>query len=72
MLNVEQFRVGLSHGHQIVPAGDPDSLAMIARKLDVDVLISGHTHRFESYEYDNKFFINPGSATGAFSTTVSG
>lgn len=25
------------------------------------------TNRFEAFEYDSRFFINPGSATGAFS-----
>lgn len=34
--------------------------------MDVDILITGHTHKFEAFERDNKFFINPGSATGAF------
>jgi vacuolar protein sorting-associated protein 29 len=29
-------------------------------------LITGHTHKFEAYEHDGKFFINPGSATGMF------
>jgi vacuolar protein sorting-associated protein 29 len=33
----------------------------------VDILITGHTHRIETYEYEGKFFLNPGSATGAFS-----
>lgn len=45
----------------------PDALALIQRQLDVDILISGHTHKFEAYEHENKFYINPGSATGAFS-----
>ena len=35
--------------------------------MDVDVFIWGGTHRFEAYELDGKFFINPGSATGAVS-----
>lgn len=39
---------------------------MLQRQMDVDILITGHTHRFEAFERDNKFFINPGSATGAF------
>jgi len=39
-----------------------------ANKLDVDVLCWGGTHRFDAYEYGDKFFVNPGSATGAFST----
>jgi len=34
--------------------------------MDVDVLISGHTHTFQAVEYDGRFFVNPGSATGAW------
>lgn len=67
MITVGQFRIGLIHGHQVVPWGDEESLALVQRQLDVDILISGHTHRFEAYEHENKFYINPGSATGAFS-----
>ena len=55
------------HGHQVVPWADPAALAMLQRQLDVDVLISGHTHKFQAYEYADKFFVNPGSATGAYS-----
>lgn len=40
-----------------------------ANRLDVDVLCwSGGTHRFECFEYMDKFFVNPGSATGAMTT----
>lgn len=67
VVTVGQFRIGLCHGHQIVPWGDPDSLSLVQRQLDVDILISGHTHKFEAYEHENKFYINPGSATGAYS-----
>lgn len=35
--------------------------------MDVDILVSGHTHKFEAYEYEGRFFVNPGSATGAIS-----
>lgn len=66
VVTVGQFRIGLVHGHQVIPWGDPDSLAIIQRQLDVDILISGHTHKFEAYEHENKFYINPGSATGAY------
>ncbi|GAA5969085.1 hypothetical protein JCM21900_000689 [Sporobolomyces salmonicolor] len=61
------LRIGVIHGHQVVPLGDAEMLAATARKMDVDVLISGGTHRFEAFESDNRFFLNPGSATGAFS-----
>ncbi|PIK60019.1 putative vacuolar protein sorting-associated protein 29 isoform X1 [Apostichopus japonicus] len=66
VVTVGQFRIGICHGHQIIPWGDVESLAMVQRQLDVDILISGHTHKFEAFEHEGKFYINPGSATGAF------
>lgn len=45
---------------------ETDLMLAEANKLDVDVLCWGGTHRFDAYEYENKFFVNPGSATGAF------
>jgi len=68
VIQIGQFKIGLIHGHQIVPWGDAHSLAMIQRQLDVDILITGHTHRNEVNEYEGKWFINPGSITGAYST----
>lgn len=62
------LRIGFTHGHTIIPQGDADSLLIAARQMDVDVLLWGGTHKFEAYELEGKFFINPGSATGAFST----
>ena len=35
--------------------------------MDVDVLVTGHTHQLETFCADKKFYINPGSATEAFS-----
>eukprot|EP00996_Jenningsia_fusiforme_P002323 NODE_3155_length_1035_cov_39.242394_g2900_i0.p1 GENE.NODE_3155_length_1035_cov_39.242394_g2900_i0~~NODE_3155_length_1035_cov_39.242394_g2900_i0.p1 ORF type:complete len:162 (-),score=49.45 NODE_3155_length_1035_cov_39.242394_g2900_i0:168-653(-) len=61
------FRIGVIHGHQVVPWGDKESLAIWQRKLDVDILIFGGTHQYKTFEYEGKFFINPGSMTGAFS-----
>lgn len=67
VVTVGQFRIGVCHGHQVVPWGDIESLAMINRQLDCDILITGHTHKFEAYEHEGKFYVNPGSATGAYS-----
>ncbi len=39
---------------------------MLNRQLNCDIFISGHTHKFEAYELENKFYINPGSITGAY------
>ena len=37
------------------------------RELDVDVLVYGHTHEVRAFEYEDKFYLNPGSATGSYS-----
>lgn len=62
------LRIGFTHGHTIIPSADPDSLLITARHMDVDVLLWGGTHRFEAYELEGKFFVNPGTATGAMGT----
>ncbi|MCJ1412294.1 Vacuolar protein sorting-associated protein 29 [Ptychographa xylographoides] len=62
------LRIGFTHGHTIIPPGDQDALLISARHMDVDVLLWGGTHRFEAYEVEGKFFVNPGSATGAMGT----
>ncbi|RYR00178.1 hypothetical protein Ahy_B07g088273 isoform B [Arachis hypogaea] len=67
-LTIGQFKLGLCHGHQVIPWGDLDSLAMLQRQLDVDILVTGHTHQFTAYKHEGGVVINPGSATGAYSS----
>lgn len=62
------LRIGFTHGHTVVPPGDAEALLIAARQMDVDVLLWGGTHKFEAYEMEGKFFVNPGSGTGAYST----
>ncbi|EPE03194.1 vacuolar protein sorting-associated protein [Ophiostoma piceae UAMH 11346] len=59
------IRVGFLEGFTLV-SNEPDLLLAEANRLDVDVLCWGGTHKFECFEYMDKFFINPGSATGAY------
>ena len=59
------LRIGFLEGFTLV-SGEPDLLLAEANRLDVDVLCWGGTHRFDAFEYMDKFFVNPGSATGAF------
>ena len=66
-VKIGQFQLGLCHGHQVVPWGDQEALGALQRQLDCDILVTGHTHTFNAYESEGKLFINPGSATGAFS-----
>lgn len=61
------IKIGLTNGFTLVPHAEPDALLIAARQLDVDVFVSGSSHQFEAYEYEGKFFINPGSATGSLS-----
>ena len=67
VVTIGNVKIGLIHGHQVTPWGDLEALASIQRKLDCDILIHGHTHEFGVQQYDGKYFINPGSATGAYS-----
>ncbi|KAH8796409.1 Metallo-dependent phosphatase-like protein [Hyaloscypha finlandica] len=62
------LRIGFLEGFTMVAPMETDLMLAEANKLDVDVLCWGGTHRFDAYEYENKFFVNPGSATGAFTT----
>jgi len=71
-VNHSPITIGVIHGHQSVPIGDLDSLGAIARQMDVDVLVSGHTHIFQAIDHNNKFFVNPGSATGAWTGSFNG
>ena len=71
VVQIGNFKIGLIHGHQIVPWGDMEALAAVQRQLDCDILVSGHTHQTSITQHDGKYFINPGSATGAYSATSS-
>jgi len=59
------FKIGMCHGHQLVPSAHLESLLNLQRKLDVDILITGNTHQTEVFANDKKYLINPGSVTGA-------
>ena len=34
--------------------------------MNVDILVSGHTHQFKAFKYEDRLLVNPGSATGAY------
>ena len=62
------LKIGCCSGYTVVPKNDPLSLLALARQLDVDILLWGGTHNVEAYTLEGKFFVNPGSCTGAFNT----
>ena len=68
VVTIGEFKIGICHGHQVIPWGDDAALGILQRKLDCDILVTGHTHQNATKEYDtDKWFINPGSITGAYS-----
>jgi len=69
VVQIGEFRIGVIHGHQVLPWGDHLALGSIRRKMGVDILISGHTHKNEVVEHEGCYHINPGSVTGAYSSS---
>lgn len=47
-MQIGQFKIGICHGHTVVPWGDLDSLSVVRRKLDADILVTGHTHKSQA------------------------
>ena len=70
VVQIGEFKIGMIHGHQILPWGDLDALTNVQRELGCDILLSGHTHQIEIKVKDKKFYINPGSISGAFSHSI--
>ncbi len=64
VVSVGDFKIGVCHGHQIIPAGDRDALAVLIRRLGVDILVTGHSHTFGAYKHEGCLVINCGSAYG--------
>lgn len=72
VLRIGDLDIGLIHGHQVVPWGDSEALAIVQRRLGVDLLVSGHTHVLQTKEdaANHTLFINPGTVTGSYSATT--
>ena len=67
VVQIGEFKIGMIHGHQVLPWGDPEALSNVQRELGCDILLSAHTHQIDVRAKEGKFFINPGSISGAFS-----
>ena len=70
VVQIGEFKIGMIHGHQVLPWGDLDALTNVQRELGCDILVSGHTHQIDIKVKDKKFYINPGSISGAFSHLI--
>jgi len=54
VIQLDQFRVGNIGGHQVVPWGDLSSLAMVRRRLNVDVLVCGWKRKEGVVEHEGE------------------
>ena len=70
VVTIGEFKIGMVHGHQVLPWNDTESLSYLARELDCDIFLSGNTHQIGVKVLDNKLYLNPGSISGAFSNVV--
>lgn len=66
--SIEGLNIGIHHGDGVFPRGDSKGLAMIAKQLNVDVLLSGHTHTpfVKTGGEGSVLLLNPGSLTGVW------
>ncbi|MBQ6344534.1 MAG: metallophosphoesterase [Methanobrevibacter sp.] len=59
-LEAEGLKIGMVHG-EVYPRADTQQLVYIAKELDVDILVSGHSHQPKIEKTDGVLLINPGS-----------
>ena len=59
-IEAEGLKIGLIHG-EVYPRADTQQLVYIAKELDVDILVSGHSHQPKIEQTDGVLLINPGS-----------
>jgi putative phosphoesterase len=69
VIQVGKYTIGLTHGSEVFPRGNKDHLVQIAKKMNANILVHGHTHKQEIFRKNNILFLNPGTATGAPSYT---
>jgi putative phosphoesterase len=62
---INDIPIGLYHGTAVSPRGDISQLKVIADKLQVRVLLTGHSHQAFIHTDHDHIILNPGTATGA-------
>jgi len=60
VLEVEGLKIGVIHG-EVYPRADTSQLLYLAKELNVDILISGHSHQPKIEQIEGVLLLNPGS-----------
>jgi phosphoesterase, MJ0936 family len=66
VFGVGGVKIGVVHGDQVRPRGNIEALTRIAKTINVNVLVSGHTHAPFITEHEGVIHVNPGSVTGVW------
>lgn len=61
ILVIEGFRIWLTHGHRYMGHTHIEELVWWAKKLEVDIVVYGHTHVPMNSYYGDILLVNPGS-----------
>lgn len=69
-VKIGDFAISIINGYQIVPWDDITSLSAVQKQTGCDILISGYTHQPKVMINEGKYYINPGSLTGAYSPLI--
>lgn len=60
VIEVENLKIGVIHG-EVYPRADSDQLVYLAKELEVDILVSGHSHQPKIEQKEGILLLNPGS-----------
>ena len=60
VIEVEGLKIGLIHG-EVYPRGDTQQLLYLAKQLNVNILVSGHSHQPKIEQIEDILLLNPGS-----------
>ncbi len=60
VIEAEGLKIGIAHG-EVYPRADTQQLVYLAKELDVDILVTGHSHQPKIEKTDGVLLINPGS-----------
>ena len=60
VIEVEGLKIGVIHG-EVYPRADSSQLLYLAKELNVDILVSGHSHQPKIEQNEGILLLNPGS-----------
>ena len=60
IIEAEDLRIGVIHG-EVYPRADSDQLLYLAKEMNVDILVSGHSHQPKIEQKEGILLLNPGS-----------